>query len=177
MENRTFLPKSPKNIGYIVLLVVILLAFIALLVYGIGWGSWFDIVLGALGMLLVPFEMYGVLASKITFTEDKIEYTCGTFSRYAPNAKLISEIEYKNIENYDHTNTKKQLVTLHLKDNTVATLCLKQYTATQITTILDLINERIRDETSPSQDATEQAKNHQKVSKNIKKTQKNAKKR
>ena len=174
MKNKTFLPKSSKNICYIILLVMILMAFVALFVYGVGWGGWFDIVLGVLGMLLVPFEMYGVLASKIVFTENNIKYFCGNFSRYVPNGKLIGEIEYQNIESYDYTNTKKQLVMLRLKDAT-AILCLKQYSAAQITAILGLLDEILEAQKSAQQEV-DTVQNQRKVAKNTKKTQKNAKK-
>ena len=143
MEKVVFKPKGRAFVVRCVLVGIMLLLLLGLLAWGIIRLGWFDIVLGAVGSILVLFEIKSLISTKIMFLDDMIKCVSSAFARNISSDQMVTDIAFADITKVNYDDKKPEVIALDCVNGDKKYILVKQYKTAQITEIYKLLQQRI----------------------------------
>lgn len=143
MEKVVFKPKARAFVVRCVLVGVLLLLFLGLLVWGIIGLGWFDIVLGAVGTILVLFEVKSLFSTKITFLDDRIKCVSSAFARNFSRDQMATDVAFGDIKKVHYDEKMPEVIALDCVSGDKKYIFVKQYRQEQTSEIYKLLQQKI----------------------------------
>lgn len=140
-----FKPKSFMFIFFISLINLLSIGILVFAIISMFRQNWICTLVGIAGFCLLILENINLLKHKITFTEDSIQISTNYYQKILNKTNNIIVVKFLDIEKIEFEKIPSQIITIKvLNSKKLLYIYLKQYNKTQINSIINLLNEKIK---------------------------------